>query len=232
MNNFKSLLAILVMAFAVPFCTNALQAQCYGNNSPVNELGVRLGSLTNAAGVGGGNITEQSAHAGFLNGIHYKRYSPTGAFRASLGLTRFDYENRRNCPNCLRTDAKVTGVTLRAGYEVFAFLGPLEPFVGIDAVFSYGTYQGETYSIGSDAYQETTWNRERTGVGLGPVAGLRLYLSYSISVSAETSVEAMFYSRKTNIARISPETNSTYRQNNYFDTTFQPLNWLSVNVLF
>jgi hypothetical protein len=69
-------------------------------------------------------------------------------------------------------------------------------------------------------------------MGLGPVAGLRLYLGYAISVSAETSVEAMFYGRKTNISRVSPETNSTFRQNNYWDTTFQPLNWLSLNVLF
>jgi hypothetical protein len=81
-------------------------------------------------------------------------------------------------------------------------------------------------------YQETTWNRERRGMGLGPVAGLRLYLGYTISVSAETSVEAMFYGRKTNISRISPETTSTFRSNNYFDTSIQPLNWLSLNVLF
>jgi hypothetical protein len=225
----KSLLAGAALMIA---SATTLQAQCYGASQSVNELGIRLGSLTNAASDGGKYIGEKAAHLGALNGIHYKRYGNIGAFRTSLGLTRYEHEDRRGCPDCVRVDGKVTGVKFRVGYEWFLMLGPIEPFAGIDFVAAYGNYKGETYSTGTGTYTETTDNRNRRGFGFGPVAGLRVWLGYAISLSAETSLEAMFYGHTTMISQISPEASTYSRSNNYFQSDWQPLNWLSLNVMF
>ncbi|HHG84222.1 MAG TPA: hypothetical protein ENJ82_05675 [Bacteroidetes bacterium] len=232
MKNIRPLFVAIVTICLINLFPGKAHSQCIGGKTPLNEIGVRLGSITDASHVGGANIPGENLHTGTLNGIHYKRYSAVGAFRMSLGLTRFDYEDRRNCPNCLRTDGKVNGMKFRIGYEWFTFLGPVEPFFALNAILSYGTYKAESWSLGGAVYEETITNRERRGVGIGPTAGLRVYLGYAISISAETSVEAMMYGRKTTISRITPEASTVSRQNNYFDTTFQPLNWLSLNVLF
>ena len=181
---------LLFFALLLGFSASTAQAQCYGASQSVNELGIRLGSLTNAASEGGIYIGDKAAHLGALNGLHYKRYGTYGAFRTSLGLTRYDYEARRGCPDCLRVDGKVSGVKFRIGYEWFAMLGPIEPVVGLDLVAAYGKYKGETYSIGGTDYRETTDVRDRRGFGFGPVAGLRVWLGYAISISAETSFGA------------------------------------------
>jgi hypothetical protein len=228
----KARLSFLIAIFPGVFLAVNGYGQCPTNNMPVNEIGIRLGSLTNASNDGGIQIKERSTSLGIFNGLHYKRYGMFGAFRTSLGLTQYDHETRRNCPDCLRTDGKVTSLTLRAGYEWFAILGPIEPFVGLDAVFAYGKYKSETWSSSQSNYREYTDVRERRGFGLGPVAGLRFYLGYAVSISAETSVQSMFFGRSTVLSQISPEPSTTARTTNYFETTFQPLNWLSLNVMF
>jgi hypothetical protein len=221
---------VLVM-FAL-LCGTQLSAQCGANSAPVNEIGIRLGSVNNASSFGGRYIGDQTTNVGFLNGLHYKRYGTFGAFRTSIGLTRYEYENRRNCPDCLRTNGKVSGVTLRAGYEWFGVLGIFEPYIGIDAIGVFGTYKGETYSTNATNYQEYTDNRTRRGMGISPILGIRAYLSYAISISAETSLDLLFVGRSTTIARVSPESDTYARSNNYFETVYQPLNWLSLNVMF
>ena len=147
-------------------------------------------------------------------------------------MTKYETDERRNCPDCLRTIGKVSGFTLRVGYEWFAVMGPLEPFIGIDAVGVFGKYDSETWSTSTTNYQEYTDNRERRGIGLSPIAGLRVYLSYALSISAETSLDMLFLGRTTRISQLSPEANTIARSNNYFDTVYHPLNWLSLNVMF
>lgn len=220
--------AVLAWAFAV----GTVSAQCPSNSMPVNEIGIRLVNVSDASGFGGAQINEQKASLGFFNGLHYKRYGTFGAFRTSLGLTRYETDERRNCPECLRTIGKVSGVTVRAGYEWYAVLGAVEPFIGIDAIGVFGTYKSETWSTSTTNYQEYTDNRERRGIGMGPIAGLRVYLGYAISLSAETSLDMMFLGRSTRITKVSPETETIARSNNYFDVIYQPLNWLSLNVMF
>jgi hypothetical protein len=217
---------LLFTAFAPAF------AQCGANNIPVNEIGVRLASVTNASSFGGIYIAGQETSLGFFNGLHYKRYGAFGAFRTSLALTKYDYENRRGCPDCLRTNGKVSGVTVRMGYEWYTIMGPFEPYIGLDAVGVFGKYAGETWSSSAVNYQEYTDNRSRRGMGISPVLGLRCYLGYAISVSAETCVDLMFLGRSTRIAQISPETSTYARSNNYFETLYQPMNNLSLNVMF
>ncbi len=219
-------------ALAFTLASSSVMAQCPSNSMPMNEIGIRLANISDASGFGGINVAEQKASLGFFNGIHYKRYGTYGAFRTSLGLTRYETDERRNCPDCLRTIGKVSGFTLRAGYEWFAVLGPIEPFFGLDAVGVFGKYEGETWSTNSTNYQESTDNRERRGIGVSPIAGLRFYLGYAVSISAETSVDMLFLGRSTRISQISPEANTIARSNNYFDTVFQPLNWLSLNIMF
>lgn len=209
-----------------------LQAQCGAPSAPQNELGVRIGSVTNSSNFGGIHSAAQTTSLSFFNGLHYKRYGTFGAFRTSLAVTRYDYESRRNCPDCLRTNGKVSGVTVRMGYEWYAVMGPFEPYAGIDVVGMFGKYSGETYSSSLTNYQEYTDNRDRRGMGLSPVLGLRCFLAYNISVSAETCFDMMFLGRNTRIAYLSPETSTFVRSNNYFETIYQPLNNLSLNVMF
>jgi hypothetical protein len=211
---------------------NGTFAQCPQNNVPRNEIGIRLGSVTNASNFGGRYLPAQTMTFGYLNGLHYKRYGGLGAFRTSLSFTKYNIEERTNCPECLYTSAKVSGGTFRIGYEWYAVLGPLEPYVGIDALAIFGKYAGSTWSGSSTNYQEISDVRTRRGMGLSPVAGLRFYLGYAVSISAETSLDAMFLGKSTRIAKISPEGATYARSLNYFETVFQPLNWVSLNVMF
>lgn len=227
----KKLTSFLVLV-AMLATWHHVQAQCGAASAPVNEIGIRLGSLTNASNLGGKYIGERTTNFGFLNGIHYKRYGAWGAFRASMGFTKYDYDARRGCPNCLRTVGKVSGVTLRAGYEWFGVLGPLEPYAGVDAMAIFGSYKGNTWSTNNAVYQEFTDNRTRRGMGISPVVGLRFFLSYAVSLSAEASLDMMFLGRSTTISQLSPEANTLARSNNYFDTVLQPLNWMSLNIMF
>lgn len=224
----------VVMAGALLFLAafHRLDAQCYGASNSVNELGIRLGSVTNASSDGGMYIEDKMAHLGFLNGIHYKRYGNFGAFRTSLGLTRYEYESRRGCPDCIRVDGKVNNVKFRMGYELFGMMGPIEPFLAFDVVAAWGTYKGETFSTGSGTYYETTDIRSRRGLGFAPAAGLRVWLGYAISISAETSLEAMFYGNQTMLSQISPESQTRAFYSNRFASEWHPLNWLSLNVMF
>lgn len=226
------LLSGLSFVWVCLLTVNVHGQSCYGSAVASNELGVRLVSLSDASNAGGISVPGEASSVGFLNGIHYKRYGGIGAFRASLGLTRYEHEDRRNCPDCLRTDGRVSQVRLRAGYEAFAILGLVELFAGIDAIAAFGTYEGETFSTGSGPYYETTDNRDKRGFGLGPVAGLRVFLGQTISLSAETGIEAMMYGRRTTISQISPETMTVSRKSNFYETTFHPINWLSLNVMF
>lgn len=212
--------------------SGSLQAQCGANNMPVNEIGVRLGSVTNTSNFGGIHAADQTMSLGVFNGLHYKRYGTFGAFRTSVSLVKYQYENRQNCPDCIRTQGKVSGATLRMGYEWFAIMGPFEPYAGIDAVGMFGKYSGESWNNSVTNYQEYTDHRTRRGMGISPVVGLRCYLGYAISVSAETCLDMMFLGRSTTIVRISPESNTYARSNNYFETIYQPLNNLSLNVMF
>lgn len=209
-----------------------LPAQCGPAGAPVNELGIRLASLTNASNFGGKYVREQSANLGFLSGIHYKRYGAWGAFRTSMGVTRYDYQERRGCPSCQTANGKVSGVTLRAGYEWFAVMGPLEPYVGLDAMAVFGNYTGTTYGTNGTNDSEFSENRSRRGMGISSVAGLRFFLNYAVSVSAEASLDMLYLERRTIISQISPEPSTVARQGNYFDTVLHPLNWLSLNVMF
>lgn len=232
MNRISSLKCMLAFCLLMAAAATQVSAQCYGASQSVNELGIRLANISNASSDGGYYVASKATNFGALNGLHYKRYGNYGAFRTSLGLTRYDYQDRRGCPDCIRVDGKVNGIKLRVGYEWFLMMGPIEPFFGLDAVMAYGTYKGETYSTSGNTYRETTDFRTRRGMGISPVAGLRLWLGYAISLSAETSLDAMFFGRTTLISQISPEANTISRANNYFQSTWQPVNWLSLNVMF
>jgi hypothetical protein len=126
----------------------------------------------------------------------------------------------------------VSGVTMRVGYEWYAIAGPFEPYVGFDVVGVVGKYVGETWSTSTTNYQEFTDTRSRRGMGLSPVVGLRCYLGYAVSIGAETCLDLMFLGRSTRIAYISPETPDYTRSNNYFETIYQPVNSVSLNVMF
>lgn len=208
---------------------------CYGGSgAPSNELGVRLGGLTNSSTDGGYYSADNAMHLGFFGGAHYKRYQRVGALRTAVGYTHYDIEELENCPDCIRTDGEVNQVKFRLGYEWFTFFGPFEPYAGIDAVVAFGKYEGETYVYGDTdvPFWQYTEIRNKRGFGVAPVVGMRFYLGSYASIGAETTFEAMFYNRKTLVSDLNVERSTINMQRNYYETTFHPLSWLSLNVLF
>lgn len=241
MNSGKYIIPLMVGCFFLLFSAGSALAQpcyggsCYGGSAiPSNELGVRIGSLTDASSVGGAYFGDAATHVGVLNGIHYKRYQSRGAFRVQLGYTRYEVDEITDCPNCFRTDGVAQQIMFKAGYEWFTFLGPLEPYAGIDAAIGLGRYEGETFTYGSNPseFMEYTDQRSRRGFGFAPVVGLRFYLSPYLSLGAETTLEAMMYNRDVTISNLNTENTSIRGQRNSWETTYHPLSWISLNVLF
>ena len=241
MNSTKYLVPILVGCFFLILSTgNALAQPCYGGSCygggsiPSNELGVRLGSLTDASTIGGAYVGNAESQIGFLNGIHYKRYQTSGAVRVSLGYSRYEVDEITDCPNCFRTDGVAQQVMMKVGYEWFTFFGPLEPFLGMDFAVGLGKYDVETFTYGSNPseFMEYSDVRTKRGFGFAPVAGLRCYLSPYLSLGVETTVEAMMYNRDVSISNLSTENSSIRYQRNAWEAIYQPINWVSLNVLF
>jgi|GEM_PF-2171707 len=236
--NFRALLLGLVGV--VCFAGSALAQPCYGGSCyggsgiPSNEIGIRLGHLSDASSLGGLYSAKHESFLGFLNGIHYKRYQANGAFRAQFGYTQYNIDELSTGPNPFRTEGKVEQIMLKAGYEFFTFLGPFEPFIGLDFAVGMGSYEGRTYTYGLNhsQFMEYTDQRTRRGFGFAPVAGLRCYLGPYISIGAETTFEAMLYNRYNNISDLNLEEPSIRSQRNAWETTYHPVSWLSLNVLF
>lgn len=208
---------------------------CYGGSgSPINELGVRLTSLIDASTAGGYVSPNNALELGIMDGLHYKRYQQYGALRTSIGLTRYEIESNDNCPDCLITDGNVQQVKAKIGYEWFTFFGPIEPYAGFDAVVAFGKYEGETFGRGTGAMADVDYTeiRRKRGFGLAPVVGLRVYVASFVSIGAETTFEAMMYNRETLISNFTSEGTPINRQHNYYETTFHPVSWLSLNILF
>ncbi len=208
---------------------------CYGGGSiPSNELGVRLGSLTDASSIGGVYSGDAATQIGFLNGIHYKRYQTRGAVRLQLGYTRYNVDQVTDCPNCFRTDGVVQQVMFKAGYEWFTFFGPIEPFAGLDFAVGLGSYEGETFTYGTNPseFMEYTDVRTKRGFGFAPVAGFRVYVSPYLSIGVETTLEAMLYNRDVTISNLDTENSTIRAQRNQWEAIYHPINWLSMNVLF
>ncbi len=241
MNPAKYVLPLFVGCFLLLLSTGALLAQpcyggsCYGGSAiPSNELGVRVGSLTDASTVGGAYSGNAATHIGFLNGIHYKRYQSRGAFRLQVGYTRYEIDEITDCPNCFRTDGLVQQVMFKAGYEWFTFFGPLEPYAGLDFAVGLGKYEGETFTYGTNPsdFMEYTDQRKKRGFGFAPVIGMRFYLSSYLSLGAETTFEAMLYNRDVNISNLNTDNSSIRAQRNKWEGVYHPVSWISLNVLF
>lgn len=232
----------LVLAFAAllfSYQNSSAQAcyggSCYGGSgAPSNELGVRLGGLTNSSTDGGFYSADQLLHVGFFGGVHYKRYQSVGAVRTALGYTHYDVETVDDCPNCIKTEGEVNQVKVRLGYEWFTFFGPFEPYAGVDMVAAFGKYEGETYTYGQTGsdFWSYTEIRNKRGFGFAPVVGLRFYLGSYASLGVETTFETMLYNRKSLVSNLNTERSTINMQRNYYETTFHPLSWVSLNVLF
>ena len=226
---------LLLFAGNTLFSQACYGGSCYGGSgAPANELGVRLAGLTNSSLAGGRFVPSQGLHLGMLSGIHYKRYQSVGAVRTQVGYVGYEVDEITDCPDCIRTDGKVSQWNFKVGYEVFTFFGPLEPYAGLDAVLSLGKYEGETftYATNPQEFREYTEVRNKRGFGVAPVAGLRCYLGPFISLGAETTFEAMLYNRQTIVSDLNTERSTINQQRNFYETTFHPVSWLSLNVLF
>lgn len=208
---------------------------CYGGSGiPSNEIGVRLGHLSDGSTIGGVYSSKHETFLGFLNGLHYKRYQSNGAFRTQFGYNQYNIDELSSGPSPFKTEGKVEQIMLKMGYEVFTFIGPFEPFIGLDFAVGLGKYDGKTYTYGINhaEFMEYTDQRTRRGFGFAPVAGLRCYLGPYLSLGAETTFEAMLYNRGTNISDLNLENPSIQSQRNSWEGTYHPVSWLSLNVLF
>ena len=237
----KNPLLTIWLAVLLAFTSSTLLAQacyggsCYGGSgAPANELGVRLIGLNNQSLAGGRFVPDQSLSLGFLNGIHYKRYQSVGAVRTQVGFNRYSVDEIEGCPDCIRTDGEVSQWKFKVGYEFFTFFGPLEPYAGFDAVLALGKYEGETFTYGSNQqdFWEYTEVRNKRGFGFAPVLGVRCYVGSFVSLGAETTFEALLYNRQTIVSNLNTERTTINQQRNFYETTFHPVSWMSLNVLF
>lgn len=215
-----------------------LSAHVFGQCPPpqvANEIGTRLFSLNDASGLGPANAPGQAYHPTLLSGIHFKHYNEVGAFRLSFGYmsarNRIDAGN--DCTDCLSSDSNGAGGMVKIGYERFTFVGPFEPYIAVDAFISYDQYTSDVQGFGiSGDYQEYSIRNNRTGVGVSPSIGLRFFFSYSLSLGAETSLNAGLYMHKTTRNTVSPIPENRTDENNGFGWEYHPVNSLSLNVMF
>lgn len=209
-----------------------LQAQC-PPPQVANEVGTHLFSFKP-----GGAITqglENGYRPTLLSGLHFKHYNEVGAFRMSFGYMKahFSQEGGADCADCLDIDGDGYGGIFKIGYERFTFLGPMEPYVALDVFASYETAQSHITGTGiTGQYQDYFNEQNRTGVGLSPSIGLRFFFSYSVSLGAETSLNAGLYMNKNTQNRTLPEPEFYIREDNGFDWEWHPVSSLSLNVMF
>lgn len=226
----------LLIFFLACFSANLMLAQC--RPPSVNrEIGTRLFGLTDASKMGGAtNLGAYKSHPSLLSGIHFKAYRGIGAFRASFGITNFKFEDDKmavDCSDCYDTDVRVYGGIMKLGYEAYTIFGRLEPYAALDGFVSYDQYSSEvTGNNENGEYTEFTERRGRTGVGVSPSLGLRFFMSYALSISAETSLNGGLYMNRNTTNAVSPIPDNTTIEDNGFDWEFHPVNWVSLNVMF
>lgn len=222
-----SLLLFLGLLFA-----NLTQAQC-PPPQVANEIGTHLVSLRPANSITQG--LQSTYQPTLLSGIHFKHYNEVGAFRMS-----FDYAKRHfaqsagnDCADCLNIDGDGYGGYFKIGYERFTFVGPMEPYAALDVFISYERAEAKVNGTGiSGVYQDYLDLRNRTGVGLSPAVGLRFFFSYSLSLGAETSLNAGLFMNKNTKNTSLPAPEYFVREDNGFGWEWHPLSSLSLNVMF
>lgn len=225
----------LVFAFVFALMVlpaNQVNAQCCGANYAANEIGTHLGSLKDASTLGGIEFAGKTTHPSLLRGLHYRRYRDFSAFRLQFDYASYQIEPDE-CLDCLQIEGKAQGGELRVGWEWIAIFNRLEPYAGIDMVFTYGTYQGtEIGTNASGTYVNITDERKKSAMGLSPVVGVRLFPAYAFSISAETSLNAMVYQTSVTRQQIVPD----LQNQNFIDSggqlLFNPVSHLSLNVMF
>lgn len=220
--------AILLLLFISVYA----HAQCPPQGGGQNEIGVRLLGVTNGSNIAGRYDASHSLNLGYLNGIHYKRYADIAAFRAAVYVDHIDYEPE-TMPGTTYTDAKATTFHIKAGGEVFSIMGMVEPYAALDVHVSRGIYnanvlQGDANGVSLNYRDE----RGRTGYGLSPAAGLRIFAGYGISFSAETSLDCMAFNTRMQKFASAPEDSEPATRTSSFRMMWNPVSWLSMNVLF
>lgn len=116
-------------------------------------------------------ISEQTINLGFLNGLHYKRYGTFGAFRTSIGLTRYEYEDRRGCPTACVLSAKSQESPFTQATNGTPFSSRLSRTPESTPWLSLGS-TAEKLITPTPPTTKFTDNRSRRGMGLSPVLGL------------------------------------------------------------
>lgn len=206
-----------------------------GGGVAEHELGIRLFSLSDESMTGAVAVPSASLHSSFLKGIHYKHYDSFGAFRAQLGYARYTHDSRTagDCFDCYDEFGEASGLKIKAGYEIYGFLGPFEPYLALDVLYLRGWYNGRIEGTGmSGQYIETNREGYRMGVGVSPAAGLRVYIGYALSLSAETNLDIAYITNKiTHTQELpDPEVNTTRFTGTEF--LYHPIGEFSLNVIF
>lgn len=230
----KSLKVLFALVITIGFFVNQSMSQCCGASYAGNEFGTRLVSLSDLSNLGGKVIPSAKNEFGFLNGLHYKRYWSFSAFRLSMSYAQYDQEKTQACVDCgISESGKVTGGYLRVGYEFIAVMNRVEPYAGFDLVGRIGSYHG--VEEGSGAPGETHYlEDDRNAWGFGPSAfmGVRFFFLPGVSLGLETSIDALYTQARITRVQELPTTSVTRSLDSGFDLYFNPINNVSLNVMF
>lgn len=229
----KNSLKFAILFFLSGIMGTQLSAQCLSPGSADHEIGIRLFALTDESMAGGVQVNEASMLSSFLKGIHYKHFDSFGAFRASLSYSQHTVDRPELCQDCLQSFGESTGLKIKAGYEVYGYLGPIEPYIGLDLMYMRGWYDGHVEGTGLDGeYTYIDLEANRLGFGVSPAVGVRAYISYALSISAETNLDLAYVTNKTISAYSFPETQTLYDRSTVSELRWHPVGELSLNVIF
>ena len=234
MNTLKNLSSILCVVLLFALSGSSLQAQhCFQQDPPMNELGVKIFSVRDAQNISGIQVPGKKIHFSFLNGIHYKRYVRTSALRVSLAYTQYKLKPDVNCTDCILQEGDIKGGYAKIGWEYYGIFDRFEPYGAIDLMGTYGVYLGESEGVDDDGvFKNYTERRSKRSIGFSPAVGFRIFLNSTFSVGAETSFDILYSNTDEMLTETSPGTVSTPKRDSYWQFNYQPLSWLSMNVLF
>jgi hypothetical protein len=223
----KSLTAVI---FCVFVCFNTFgQSTKTSSAEPKNEIGIHILSYsTNGFSDKYAHISisdEEQKPFHLLNGISYKRHINQHIIRAS-----FNYRNLHDQPqkpSYIYHQGNYDESTLKIGYEKNLNSRKLTPYLAADLSMIYVLFKGFRKGD-SPGYSE--YNINGIGGGISPAFGLKYKLTNHLSLNAESCLDLVYFrfNHKESTERFPNATFSTYK----FDTRFNPLQKLSLNVKF
>lgn len=191
-----------------------------------NEIGINTLNVNEALI----NFTSPGSvlYTNYANGIMYKHHFDKFSLRAGFDYfeNTYSYE-AQDSTNYNLNNGKSFGKSFRAGLEKTLFFGKLQAFAAIDLIYTNGRYSGNTKGHGDKiAPYDLGYGFNYNSFGFSPAIGIKYRPFRRFSISAETSLSALYYKTSNSVA------NPAYPSESSIEVLFNPLRLLSVNFHF